>query len=73
LTAEERRLCGVKCLIGQPVHICEEFSIVRLALGATDVRALMEDLNVRQQINVDAQILRKLSLLARHAEALLRA
>jgi len=73
LTPEERRVLSTKCLIGQPVHICEDFGIVRLALGANDVRALMEDLNVQQQINVDAQILRKISLIARHAETLLRA
>eukprot|EP00959_Pyramimonas_sp_CCMP1952_P391639 8207233-Pyramimonas_sp.AAC.1 len=72
LTPEERGVLATKCLIGQPVHICEEFGIVRLALGANDVRALMEDLNVHQQIQVDAQILAKISLLARHAQALFR-
>lgn len=73
ITAEERQLASTKCLIGQPVHICKEFSIIRLALGANNVRGMMEDLGVQAHVHTDTQILRKLSLIVSHSQALVRA
>jgi len=73
LTEDEREIARTKCLIGQPVHICKEFSIIRLALGANNVRAMMEDLSVKPHIHVDTQILRKISLIVSNCQALVRA
>jgi len=71
LSAEEKALAATKCHIGQPVKICDSFGIIRLALGANDMRSLIEDCSVAALSNVDAQILRKVSLLAEHSAAYL--
>jgi asparagine synthase (glutamine-hydrolysing) len=67
LSAEEKALAATKCHIGQPVKICDTFGIIRLALGANDMRSLIEDCSVTALARVDATILRKVSLLAEHS------
>eukprot|EP00854_Cymbomonas_tetramitiformis_P009721 gene9721-11521_t len=62
LTEQEAEAAQTVCLIGQPVKICEEFGIIRLALGCPDIRMLMEDMCTRPAVHIDSQILRKISL-----------
>ncbi|KAK3241607.1 hypothetical protein CYMTET_48644 [Cymbomonas tetramitiformis] len=70
LSAEQEDIAQRTCLIGQPVKICDEFGIIRLALGCPDIRMLMQDRNVALAVNTDEQILRKISLISKYAAEL---
>ena len=57
--------------IGQPVEVAETFGVVRIALGAADVRALLEhskDVTAQDEI-----VINKINLIARHFDVLLAA
>jgi len=61
------------CLIGQPVFITEEFAILRIALGAPDVRRHMTGPNASEPLSleVETKILNKLNLIAKYSHILI--
>ena len=64
-------LASTPVFIGQPVEVAETFGVVRIALGAADVRALLQHSKV-----VTAQdkiVIEKINLVARHFDVLLAA
>jgi len=69
LTLDELTAAQTKCLIGQPVLITEEFAILRISLGAPDVRKMFAE---PENINICAErhILNKMSLIAKYSNLL---
>eukprot|EP00239_Pterosperma_sp_CCMP1384_P002746 CAMPEP_0197843936 /NCGR_PEP_ID=MMETSP1438-20131217/892_1 /TAXON_ID=1461541 /ORGANISM="Pterosperma sp., Strain CCMP1384" /LENGTH=1151 /DNA_ID=CAMNT_0043454417 /DNA_START=173 /DNA_END=3628 /DNA_ORIENTATION=- len=73
LTLDELTAAESLCLIGQPVFITEEFAILRIALGAPDVRRHMTGPNASEPLSleVETKILNKLNLIAKYSHILI--
>ena len=54
--------------IGQPVEIAADFGIVRIALGAQDVRGLLDDRD--SVLAVDAAVLEKINIIAANFDSI---
>ncbi|KJE91199.1 hypothetical protein CAOG_02364 [Capsaspora owczarzaki ATCC 30864] len=71
-TDAERLILSQQCQIGQPVKICNEFAVLRFALGAsTTVR--MAKTGVERELEGDRRILDKLAWLVAHFDQLPKA
>ena len=71
LDESDLAFAGTPVYIGQPVEVAEKFGVVRIALGAADVRALLDhsaDVAMHDEVVVE-----KINLVARHFDILLAA
>jgi len=69
LNTEERKALTTPCLIGQPVDVATDFGVVRIALGASDVRALLNN-KENDLFAEDAALVTKANLIAKHFDLL---
>ncbi len=67
-TIEEKRALSTPAFIGQPVNVCEDFAIVRIALGVESMLSYAKD---KADTLIDDEItVRKLGAIAKYFDAL---
>eukprot|EP00616_Rhizochromulina_sp_CCMP1243_P017791 CAMPEP_0118977050 /NCGR_PEP_ID=MMETSP1173-20130426/20398_1 /TAXON_ID=1034831 /ORGANISM="Rhizochromulina marina cf, Strain CCMP1243" /LENGTH=1116 /DNA_ID=CAMNT_0006927123 /DNA_START=148 /DNA_END=3498 /DNA_ORIENTATION=- len=69
LSPQDAKVAATPCLIGQPVDVAADFGIVRIALGAADVRAALRGEQDRV-LEDDATVVAKANLVAKYFDVL---
>lgn len=67
VSEQERKACALRCMVGQPVKL-GNYGVLRLAVGASMARDIVQPGQMGKALEDDAKILEKMMVLARYCD-----